>query len=122
MLGTDIRLKNGDINFVGNQDFETISDRANLSQAISNRLQTNLSEYYNIDYGSEIFKTLGSDNSTVTANRIRGYTFECLLQDKRISTIESIVVTSISDGFKVDIEVMPNDTTDSTLTLGVTIN
>ena len=59
VLGKDIALKNADVQFSNNQDFQTITFKDNLGQAIINRIQTAKGEYYNTEYGSEVNKTIG---------------------------------------------------------------
>lgn len=93
LLGQDILLRDNDIQISPNQDFSIITGIRNLKQAINNRLQTYLGEYFIQTYGSELYKCIGRPADRLLLNRIKGYIFESLLQEPRIDTIESIEVS-----------------------------
>lgn len=92
LLGTDISMLDNDIQISPNQDFSVISGNKNLKQAIFNRLQTYLGEYFIDSYGSELYKCIGRPANNLLKNRIKGYVFETLLQEPRIDSIGSIQI------------------------------
>jgi phage baseplate assembly protein W len=92
LLGKDILLFDNDIQFSSNQDFAVIKYEKNLIQAVYNRLQTYLGEYYIEEYGSELYKCIGKPANRLLKNRIKGYIFETLLQEPRIDSVREIEV------------------------------
>jgi phage baseplate assembly protein W len=112
-LGKDIKLKDNQIQFSVNQDFNFITDEENLAQAISNRLKTIVGEYYISSYGSQLNNVLGEKRNELLRGQIIGYVSEVLNQEPRIQRIESINITFPENTFEdrelveIDINVLP---------------
>ena len=110
VLGKDISLQDGtDLKFSINQDFDIVSGRNNLKQAIITRLSTIKGEYFVADYGSELHSTIGYPRDDILKNRISGYVVETLNQEPRIDEILSITITypDDSDEVQLSISVLP---------------
>lgn len=105
VLGKDIKLKDNDIVFSLNQDFSTIKYEQNLQQAIENRFKTEKGEYYNTEYGSELYKVIGKPKNDLLKERIKGYVFETLLQEPRIQSISDISIEYIFNNNSYNVEI-----------------
>ncbi|MBD2110046.1 GPW/gp25 family protein [Nodosilinea sp. FACHB-13] len=81
--------------------FNTVSDRANLVQAILNRLHTHqgtLAELGHPDYGSRLHELVGELNNDRTRRLAELYIRQCLAQEGRIAQVlEVVFVTSQLD-------------------------
>jgi phage baseplate assembly protein W len=98
VLGKDIALQDSnDLKFSVNQDFDVVSGRNNLAQAITIRLNTHKGELMNVNYGSELYKCFGEPKDDALKTRITGYVYEAMLQEPRVATVNSIVVTYPED-------------------------
>ena len=112
VLGKDISLNNGtDLKFSVNQDFDTISGRDNLTQAIFSRLSTIKGEYFIEAYGSEINSVIGQPRDDLLKNRLSGYVVEALNQEPRIQEIQDITVTfpEEENSVEISITILPID-------------
>lgn len=91
VLGKDIKMSDGDIQFSTSQDFTIASGNENFAQAIENRLKTIQGEYFNNPlYGSRISNTFGKSRSEITKNEIKGYVIEALRQEPRVNDVDSV--------------------------------
>lgn len=98
VLGRDIGIgDDGDIQFSSGQDFLVVTGRTNLRQAIRNRINTFLGEYYITAYGSELNKVVGKPRDNTTLVRMRGFIIEALKQEPRISTVDSVKLSFDED-------------------------
>ncbi len=82
-----------ELTFVGG-DVEIIAERANLAQAILNRLYTRQGELAQLghpSYGSRLHELMGELNNTRTRTLAEIYIRECLGQESRIAEITQIV-------------------------------
>lgn len=74
--------------------FSTVGDRANLVQAILNRLHTHqgaLAELGHPDYGSRLHELVGELNNERTRRLAELYIRQCLAQEARIAEVVSVV-------------------------------
>ena len=120
-LGTDIRLINGDIQFDFNQDFKFVTGKANLSQALKNRLNTGAGEltYYD-NYGSRLATLIGSPNNILIKNKGKGYIFESVARDARIKKITNTDITFASDSMRVEVSAVAiTDNVESNLVFNI---
>jgi phage baseplate assembly protein W len=84
-IGVDFRIERGDIKLVGS--------RANLAQAIVNRLLTRVGELENLghpEYGSRLFQLIGEPNSNRARALAELYIREALANEPRVQEILSI--------------------------------
>lgn len=112
-------------------DMGTATGRANLAQAILNRLYTRRGELAQLghpDYGSRLHQLIGELNNTRTRNLAELYIRECLAQELRIAEITQIVFEPPSRRFdKINslvatIAVKPvGEQTDLTLTISLNL-
>lgn len=73
--------------------FNTVSDRANLVQAILNRLHTHqgaLAELGHPDYGSRLHELVGELNSDRTRRLAELHIRQCLAQEARIAEVVAV--------------------------------
>lgn len=111
-------------------DVETVSGRANLAQAIVNRLFTRQGELGKLGhpkYGSRLHKLVGELNNTRIQGLAEIYIRECLAQEPRIQEITRLTFAPPSRGFdrnvlEVTITVKPRgDQSDLTFTIPINL-
>ena len=86
LYGTDILMSNdGDLQASPGGDLATVTDVANLNQAVNNRLLTEPDEYFFSDYGTTLKQYVDSVDPMVTTN-IQQDVPASLLNDPRISS------------------------------------
>ena len=97
-FGTDIALdENGDF-IIENGDLAAVSGVANLSQALSNRINTELRELmFHLAYGCGVRKTLGQGNGPTTGLLGAQYVATACEADPRVSSVDSADVTVTGD-------------------------
>jgi phage baseplate assembly protein W len=109
ILGKDLKLNKVKLDFSatasGDLDIKTYKD--NLSQALWHRLSTKKGELSrHPEYGSEIHEIVGELNNPDNREKIRLLAAECISQDPRVESIESLTVEEDSNNpFKVQIKV-----------------
>ena len=89
-----------DLELKGSGDLDTISGRANLAQAIINRLLTRKGELTALghpEYGSRLHTLIGELNNIKIHAKAEIYIRECLAQEKRIAKIVRIQITPPSN-------------------------
>ena len=92
-------------------DLGAVSRAANLVQALIMRLQTEAGELAGLghpDYGSKHHRLIGEPNVESNRNLIKLYVLECLRQEPRLQSIDSVTVKQgegRENRDKVDIEV-----------------
>jgi phage baseplate assembly protein W len=77
------------------RDFATLSDRANLGQALVVRLLTPKGELTALGhpgYGSRLHEVIGAPNTPTTRNLAKLFVIEALKEERRIETIVSVDV------------------------------
>jgi len=121
ILGTDIKLTDGDIQFDFNQDFKTVSGKSNLAQALKNRLNTFLGELtYYPNYGSRLLLMLGERNTILTQNEGKGYIFESIINEPRIIDITEVQLEISFDTLTASCTVIPiNETIETNLVFNI---
>lgn len=103
----DIALKKGMLGVV-NGDFELVSGRANLRQAIKHRLETDRGELvYHGDYGSFVRKLIGAVNGPTAALLAAQYASSAVRADERISSVTKATADVRGDVIDVRIEAEP---------------
>lgn len=78
------------------RDFETLSDRKNLGQALTVRLLTPRGELAALGhplYGSRLHEIVGATNTPTTRNLAKLFVIEALKQERRVERIVSVEVT-----------------------------
>lgn len=106
LLGTDLKLLietkpeylglGADIMVSKKGDLQIASGRANLGQAILNRLLTRKGELADIghpEYGSRLHELIGEPNNEKTRELVRLYAKECVSQEIRVQDIVNITVS-----------------------------
>lgn len=91
-LNQDIIFSPGEFGLNGG-DLATVSDRANLGQAILHRFNTRqgeLSQLGHPEYGSRLHLLMGEMNNNRTRNLAEIYIRECLDQESRIAEIVEV--------------------------------
>lgn len=109
-------------------DLVTVSDLANLAQAIVNRLLTRKGELAKLghpDYGSRLHTLIGELNNTRTCSLADLYIRECLKQEPRIQAITQLTFLPSRSGdqesLQVTIAVKPAGQADN-LTVNLSLN
>lgn len=110
ILGTDIKLIDGDIQFDFNQDFKLISGKDNLGQALNNRLNTGILELsFYTNYGSELPTLIGEQNNILTRNEASGYIYESIINDPRVLDVRDIEVSFEDDKITSSVTIVSTD-------------
>lgn len=101
---TDIMLTRGQLATDGD-DFVTVSGRANLKQALKNRVDTELGEliYHAKTYGSGIRRLIGATNGPTQALLAARAAKAAVLQDPRISRVSSATAEVVGDAINVTV-------------------
>jgi phage baseplate assembly protein W len=108
VFGTDIQLQSGLLQADSNGDFAFVTGRANLSQALSNRISTERGELiYHTGYGSLLRSIIGTGNGPATELLAASTAKTAVLADPRISSINQAVATSSGDSVSVSVEAVP---------------
>lgn len=108
VFGTDVALTNGMLGATSTGDFAFVTGRANLRQALKNRIETQQGELaYHPRYGS-VIKTLIGRMSTpaqqlLAASSAKG----AVLADPRIASVDKAVATVNGDAVHVSVEAIP---------------
>lgn len=108
VFGTDIALTNGLLSATATGDFAFVTGRANLRQALKNRVETQQGDLaYHPRYGS-LLKTLIGRVSVpaqqlLAASSAKG----AVLADPRVASVDKAVATVSGDAVSVSIEAIP---------------
>lgn len=108
VFGTDISLTNGTFTATSSGDFAPITGRANLRQALKNRVETPQgSLMYHPRYGS-LLKTLIGRASVpaqqlLAASSAKG----AILADPRVASVDQAIATANGDSIEVSVEAVP---------------
>jgi phage baseplate assembly protein W len=110
LLGSDVKLRmcfstdfqgiGADLYVSRRGDVDTVAGRDNLGQAIVHRLMTRQGELADLghpEYGSRLHELIGEPNNAATRKLVRVYTNQCLAQEVRIETVDSIDVLEYGD-------------------------
>lgn len=106
-LGVDIALtSHGQKTVAADGDVQTVSGIANLKQAIKFRINTVPGELgMHPGYGCMIQFYLGTAQSAAWADLVQSLIHDCLLQDPRINTVDSITYVQKGDAGFVNVQV-----------------
>ena len=117
-VGTDVI---GDWSFTDG-DVNIVDGTGNLGQAIQNRLNTyigDLSDFYN-EYGSNLFDYMGELNHPTIHEYIKSEIEFCVVQDKRISSVDCTVSKVSNKQVKCLLQLTLVDGTDMDLSMILT--
>ncbi|HWY24436.1 MAG TPA: hypothetical protein VNX47_05920 [Nevskia sp.] len=90
-FGIDLLLTDGDITDDGAGDIATVSGNANLEQAITIKLNSNLGDLiYYLDFGNGARAMIGTTQSPAAAQLTASLVSRCVLSDNRIAAVPSI--------------------------------
>jgi phage baseplate assembly protein W len=108
IYGTDISLTNGLFGATATGDFAFVTGRANLRQALKNRVETQQGELiYHKFYGSILKSLIGRVSvpaqQLLAASSAKG----AVLADPRIASVDKAVATVNGDSVNVSIEAVP---------------
>jgi phage baseplate assembly protein W len=108
VFGTDIALTNGLLAANSNGDFASVTGRANLRQALKNRIETQQGDLmFHPRYGS-LLKTLIGRVSTSASRLLAASTAKgAVLADPRIASVSQAVATVNGDVLEVSVEAIP---------------
>jgi len=107
VFGTDVELRNGAL-ATANGDFALVSGRANLHQALSNRLDTERGDLlFHRDYGSLHRRLIGTVNGPTAGLLAAQYAKSALQADPRVRSITNSSATVSGDAVAVSVEVQP---------------
>ncbi len=103
----DVKLTNGKLEFKDG-DIATISGRANLAQAVSNRITTNHNELlFHPTYGANLGSLIGQLNGPVRELVAQQYVEDEMAEENRISDVVSVTATSAGDSLSIKTELQP---------------
>jgi phage baseplate assembly protein W len=113
-MGKDLRLRfdelGADIAISARSDLATVSDEANLAQAIVSRLSTEKGELKDLghpNYGCRLNEVIGEINNEIIRRKIKAIVHECLSQETRIKEIVRVNVNpDPHDHHKMNIEII----------------
>ncbi len=105
---TDLDLTGGVLSLNSNGDLKTISGRANLRQALNNRIQTDPMELlFHPDYGCQARKLLGTVNGPTAVVLAAQYVKSAVQSDNRIQSVNTVTAKANGDACVVNAEVTP---------------
>lgn len=108
VFGTDIALTNGLLGATASGDFAFVSGRANLQQALKNRVETQQGDLaYHPRFGSLLKSLIGKTSvpaqQLLAASSAKG----AVLADPRVSSVDKVVATVSGDSIAVSVEAIP---------------
>lgn len=104
---TDIRLNDGELGVL-NGDFDVVSGRANLHQALVHRIETERGELiFHPEYGSRVRSLIGAVNGPTSTLLAAQYAKSAVQADPRISKVTQTVAATDGDSIRVDVEAQP---------------
>lgn len=107
VFGIDLDLGSGELS-AEDGDFALISGRANLKQALLNRVSTVWGELlFHLDYGCGARTLLGTVNGPTAGLLAAEYVKAAVLADPRISSIESAEAEVLGDQINTSVEAVP---------------
>ena len=118
-FGIDVALPKGRLSENDGGDLHVISGSANLIQALSNRVKTQRSEMvYHPKYGCNVSVALGMRAIPMVNLMAAAWTYEALLEEPRVSVVQSVEATAQGDSLLVNARVLgTNDNTPVDLNL-----
>ena len=117
-LGTDVindwSFRNGDL--------QIVEGTGNLSQALTNRLNTYLDDlilFYG-DYGSNLFDYMGEQNKPTIHEYIKVEVEDCIVKDNRVDTCSCTIDKVMNDEVYCNLSLILVDGTDMDLKMIIT--
>jgi len=108
VFGTDFELDNSGNLLVSGGDLQTVSGIANLEQALSHRINTELRELiFHLPYGCGVRATLGKANGPTTGLLGAAYVATACRADPRVAAVQSSNVTVTGDQTAVIATIQP---------------
>lgn len=108
VFGVDVALTNGQLSAGANGDLATVGGRANLKQALLNRLATPLKELlFHLRYGNGAFRIKGRVNGPTAASLGGRYVRDALSADDRVAAVNAVDPTVAGDVLSVVATVTP---------------
>jgi phage baseplate assembly protein W len=110
IFGTDLLLAEGLLTAGPTGDYATVSDLANLVQALGIRLGTEEGELLRHPrYGNPLFKLKGEKASPVNLQYARALGERTLRSDPRVARVPTITATITADAVTVEADAMATD-------------
>lgn len=107
VFGTDIKLNNGQL-ATANGDFDVVSGRENLRQALGNRVETERGDLLmHQDYGSLHPRLIGAVNGPTSGLLAAQYVRAAVQADPRVKSVISATATITADVTEIEVEVQP---------------
>lgn len=107
VFGTDIKLSNGQL-ATANGDFDIVSGRDNLKQALGNRIETERGDLLmHQDYGSLHPRLVGAVNGPTAGLLAAQYVKAAVQADPRVQSVISATATITADVTAIEMEVQP---------------
>lgn len=104
----DCALQDGFLTDDGNGDFTVASGRANLRQALANRIVTEKGDLlFHPGYGCLVRRLLGAVNGPTSSLLAAQYVKSALKEETRIQNVNQVVATVSGDSINVQAEVQP---------------
>jgi phage baseplate assembly protein W len=101
VFGVDLRLTDGQL-IAENGDLAVVAGVANLSQALKNRIETELGELlFHPNYGCAVSRVKGEGGDPTAATLGAKYVEGAILDDPRIDSVESVKATIIGDSCQI---------------------
>lgn len=107
VFGTDIKLSDGQL-ATANGDFDLVSGRDNLRQAIANRIETDRGDLLmHQDYGSLHPRLIGAVNGPTAGLLAAQYAKAAVQADPRVQAVLSATASITADVAEIEVEVQP---------------
>lgn len=107
VFGTDIKLDKGQLS-TANGDFDVVSGRDNLKQALANRVETQRGDLLmHQNYGSLHPRLIGAVNGPTSGLLAAQYVRAAVQADPRVQSVLSATATITEDVTAIEVEVQP---------------
>ena len=107
VFGTDVRLDRGRL-ATANGDFDLVSGRDNLRQALKNVVETDRGELlFHAGYGSKVRRLLGTVAGPTSALLAAQYAKAAVSADPRVQSVTNSTASVSGDVVSVDVDVKP---------------
>jgi phage baseplate assembly protein W len=107
VFGADVRLDQGRL-ATANGDFDIVSGRDNLRQALKNVIETDRGELlFHSGYGSKVRRLIGTVAGPTSALLAAQYAKAAVRADSRVQSVTNSTATASGDVVSVDVDVKP---------------
>lgn len=107
VFGVDVRLDRGRL-ATASGDFDIVSGRDNLRQALQNVIETDRGELlFHTGYGSKVRRLLGTVSGPTSALLAAQYAKAAVIADPRVQSVTNSTATASGDVVSVDVDVQP---------------